>query len=129
MVKQSTTQLHGPTKTTLSMPMSGRHNCTLCCSCIYNYVNYYIDYWYPFSCVSRYTENKETMSVYALFLKWPTNYNLELGSIYPTPNSTVTLLGYPTPLKWEVTSPTILVKLPSFPLDSTLQWGWALKFH
>jgi hypothetical protein len=81
------------------------------------------------TCASRYTENKETMSVYALFLKWPTNYNLELGSIYPTPNSTVTLLGYPSPLQWKVTSPTILVQLPSLPLDSTLQWGWALKFH
>lgn len=77
----------------------------------------------------RYTQNTEKMSVYAIFLKWPTNYNLELGSIHPTYTTEVTLLGYPTPLKWTYHSPTILVQLPSLPLDSPLQWAWALKFH
>ena len=83
----------------------------------------------PPSLPHRYTQNTATNSIYAIFLKWPADYNLQLQSIRPSASTTLTLLGYSGTLSWVDVTPNILVPLPYLPLDSSLQWGWTLKFQ
>ena len=71
-----------------------------------------------------------TKSVYATFLQWPADYNLQLQAIKPSSKTTqLTLLGYSGTVSWLDQGSMILVTLPYLPLGSPLQWGWVLKFQ
>lgn len=59
----------------------------------------------------RFTQTKEGKTVYALALQWP-GATLRLTTVRPRPNARITLLGYPTPLKWRMEGETLVVSLP-----------------
>ncbi|XP_067862586.1 tissue alpha-L-fucosidase-like [Heptranchias perlo] len=70
-------------------------------------------------------------TVYAVFTKWPTDNILELESPKISPDTKVTMLGIPQPLKWKV-SPKhgILVLLSSISLFTLpSENGWTVKLE
>ncbi|XP_032901208.1 tissue alpha-L-fucosidase-like [Amblyraja radiata] len=70
-------------------------------------------------------------SVYGIFTKWPIDNILQLESPKTFPNTTVTMLGIPKPLKW-TTSPTkgLLISLsPLSPFTAPSKNGWTVKME
>ncbi|XP_043573744.1 tissue alpha-L-fucosidase-like [Chiloscyllium plagiosum] len=70
-------------------------------------------------------------SIYAMFIKWPTDNTLKLESPISSSSTKVIMLGVPAPLKWKASSPKgILVFLSSvsmFALPS--EDGWTVKLE
>ena len=81
----------------------------------------------------RYTSQKSTsgeVTVYALVLDWPVDGQVKLGAPYPSPSTTVTMLGLPQqPLKWSKLSPGgMVISMPILsPPQMPCQWAWTLK--
>jgi alpha-L-fucosidase len=77
-----------------------------------------------------YTQNNATQPpvVYAHLLSWPQTGSLVLGSVRPSQNTVVTLVGYNgPPFEWTA-QPSITVNIPSINLsDMPCQWAWVLK--
>ena len=66
--------------------------------------------------------------VYAIFLRWPDNFILELGDVAATDTTTATLLGYTGAVKiTKNDAQGINVTLPYLPPNTSLQWAWTLK--
>ena len=78
-------------------------------------------------CCYRYTQNEAKKTVYAIALKWPTNYQLILGAVKTTSATAATLLGHGI-LSWKQDAGSIAVDMPHLPLDSPLTWAWAIEF-
>ena len=76
----------------------------------------------------RYTTDASATSVFAIALKWPDNYTLNLGAVKPDRDATITLLGYGK-VQWTYSQSVMTVTMPFLPLDSPLQWAWTLKME
>ena len=82
--------------------------------------------------ITRYTSKSvgANDTVYAIVLDWPISNHLVLGAPVSSAKTTVEMLGYAQPLKWEpiptaglnITMPNLNVKqLPC-------KWAWVLRF-
>ncbi|XP_069829871.1 plasma alpha-L-fucosidase-like isoform X4 [Dendropsophus ebraccatus] len=77
-----------------------------------------------------YTCRPKEQSVYAIFLKWPTNWNISLGEPKPYVGKTeVQLIGFEEKLTWSpLENEGMIVSLPTLsPSQMTAPWGWTLK--
>ncbi|XP_018615352.2 tissue alpha-L-fucosidase-like [Scleropages formosus] len=64
--------------------------------------------------------------VYAILLAWPSDYTVEISTPLTLPQTNVTLLGYPAPLKWSALQPSgLVVTLPVTSLAGG--HGWTLR--
>ena len=87
--------------------------------------------WYEGEAV-RYTRSKDSRFVYGILTAWP-GTQVTLRKVQPRPNSTVTLLGLKTPLKWKydsavgttITLPENLQQDDSRPCE----YAWSLKIE
>jgi len=82
---------------------------------------------------SRYTSKKSGsgMSVYAILLFWPKGGSLTLASPTPTPQTTISMLGYAGDFTWKK-NPTmgIDIVIPPIPTDKLpCEWAWTLKLE
>ncbi|XP_078609564.1 alpha-L-fucosidase isoform X1 [Branchiostoma floridae x Branchiostoma japonicum] len=68
-------------------------------------------------------------SVYAIVLDWPKSGQLTLGVPRTSPTTTVTMLGWATPLKWAaVSGGGITVQMPTAsPTQLPCQWAWVIR--
>jgi len=77
-----------------------------------------------------YTSKKQPTGtvVYATVLDWPKG-DLVLGSVTPTQNTVITMLGYPAPFKWRRNPKMgITVMIPPIPAASMpCEWAWVFK--
>lgn len=80
-----------------------------------------------------YTSKKSEsgMSVYAILLSWPKGGSLTLASAAPTPQTTISMLGYPGNFSWKK-NPTmgidiIIPPIPTYKLPC--EWAWTLKLE
>jgi alpha-L-fucosidase len=75
------------------------------------------------------TENGGT-TVYAFLLSWPEDPVLKLGAPIPSPNTEVTMLGYPDKFDY-ITGPGgqgVYVTIPKISWNKLpCQWVWVLK--
>ena len=70
--------------------------------------------------------------VYAIFLSWPDNFILELGSVVASSETKATLLGYTGTVDIVMNksgAQGINVTLPHLPPNTPLQWAWALRLE
>ncbi|XP_070580011.1 alpha-L-fucosidase-like [Ptychodera flava] len=69
-------------------------------------------------------------AVYGIVLDWPNSDKLLLGAPKTTEQTTIMMLGYPTPLTWSAEQPTgLTVTMPTIPISRLpCQWAWVLKF-
>ncbi|KAK7112789.1 hypothetical protein V1264_012181 [Littorina saxatilis] len=78
-----------------------------------------------------YTSKKNTFgeSVYAIVLKWPRSQDFLLASPQPSPQTTVTLLGYSQPIDWSKGKLGGLeLTIPVIPFDQMpCQWAWVFR--
>ncbi|XP_075059327.1 plasma alpha-L-fucosidase isoform X2 [Mixophyes fleayi] len=77
-----------------------------------------------------YTCKPKEQSLYAVFLTWPTSWNLLIGEPKATSGQTeVHLLGYEGKLNWvPLAEKGMVISLPKLsPMQMPVQWGWALK--
>ena len=68
--------------------------------------------------------------VYAIFLSWPDDFNLQLGDVTATDQTVATLLGYSGPVKIKMKESGVQginITLPYLPPNTPLQWAWTLK--
>lgn len=80
--------------------------------------------WYT----SKVKEN-DAVSVYAIVLKWAGNQIL-LGAPKATSSTKVTMLGYPSMLKYVQKSQGLVIQIPSIPPNKMpCQWAWVLKLE
>ena len=85
--------------------------------------------WYTMKKDNTLRFGASTTTVYAIVLNWPAGGLLKLGSIEPTSNMSVRMLGAGWPLKWSKgVSGGINVEMPLLPLDTPLRWAWTLAF-
>ncbi|XP_071965748.1 alpha-L-fucosidase-like [Antedon mediterranea] len=75
-----------------------------------------------------YTSTKD--AVYAIVLTWPKSGNVTIAAPRVSPNTSVQMLGYPTPLKWTVTNNHTAIILPVITPDSLpCKYAWVLKLQ
>ena len=69
------------------------------------------------------------VSVYAITLKWPKGPQFQLGAPQPSPQTKVTLLGYPQPITWSWAQLAGLqINVPVIPFDEMpCQWAWVFR--
>ena len=70
--------------------------------------------------------------VYAIFLNWPDNFNLELEHVVASNDTKATLLGYTGAVDIVMNksgTQGINVTLPHLPPNTPLQWAWALRLE
>jgi len=82
----------------------------------------------------RYTSSKDSQSVYASLLVWPSNATeITLGAPVSSSNTTVTLLGSSTgPLSWRSagTSGGIIIDVSNVKIYSLANdWAWVFKLQ
>ncbi|KAI8492642.1 Tissue alpha-L-fucosidase [Branchiostoma belcheri] len=70
-------------------------------------------------------------NVYAIVLDWPTTGQLTLGAPRSSSATKVTMLGWPTPLKWAPGwSGGIQIQMPTAaPSQLPCQWAWVLQMQ
>jgi alpha-L-fucosidase len=80
----------------------------------------------------RFTRTKDNRMVYCFALQWP-GKSLLLKSVIPKPGSTITMFGYPEPMKWRFDSALGLkIDIPE-PFEaedrrpSQYAWGWTIR--
>ncbi|KAH3796504.1 hypothetical protein DPMN_150073 [Dreissena polymorpha] len=83
-----------------------------------------------------YTSKKNSqgsLDVFAILLHWPDPGKFYLSSPTPTQNTTVTLLGYDTPIKWTASAAHaqgITVLIPAIPFNKMpCNYAWVLKMQ
>ncbi|XP_052223783.1 alpha-L-fucosidase-like [Dreissena polymorpha] len=83
-----------------------------------------------------YTSKKNSqgsLDVFAILLQWPDPGKFYLGSPTATQNTTITLLGYDTPIKWTASAEYaqgITVMIPAIPFNKMpCNYAWVLKLQ
>ncbi len=94
---------------------------------------------YAVSLPPRYTSSGKTqrgrqgeVGVYAILLDWPRSNKVQLGAVFPSAATRITMLGVPgQSLTWEKYSGGgIVVTLPLLsPALLPCQWAWVLKIE
>lgn len=70
-------------------------------------------------------------TVYAIALRWPVDNQLYLDAPITTSATNVTLLGYPTPLKWSPASlEGIRINVPALDENELpCKWAWVFRIE
>ncbi|XP_032691196.1 alpha-L-fucosidase-like [Odontomachus brunneus] len=74
-----------------------------------------------------YTQSKDNKQLYASILQWPNDDILYLGSLKPSENSQIYLLGYPSAIDWKQTDDKLTIQLPAKAHRN--QPAWVLKIN